>query len=580
MKKFKKLLASVTAAALALGGLALTPITVRAAEDYTAFLMLGPVEGSIQNWDANLEAATTTVSGEGTYTVAISAADVEDGSTADVGLNVFCVDIVGAQEGLSADGKTFDVTALSVTADGADVPVDISKIKFGDIEDNGNFRIEIYNAWGSGTADDSPIGDAAAFTFADTLSVTFTLEIVDAPEEEAAEFELSTEQTAFLMLGPVEGSISNWTADLAAATTTVSGDGTYTVAISAADVEDGSTPDVGLNVFCVDVVGLANNVPDVSAITVDALTVTADGEDVPVDISKIKFGDIEDNGNFRIEIYNAWGSGTADDSPIGDAAAFTFADTLSVTFTLSGITYGAPEGSGEEAGSAAGEVDLNGTYHAYLGLQTPNWTYRDAWNSANGIGSDNWGQFVKNNDSGEEFGVVTDAVIEGNGTYTVSITDFGTVFADDFRAASQDFFNLIFVDTDIPLSDAITITDVQLSVDGVVRHTDATGYQNPDDKDYISVTIQNKWNDDKKEISYYPAPSTSLEITFTVSGFAYDKAATDEASSGDTAPAASTEPAGTEDGGSNTGLIVGIVAAVVVVVGGCAGVVVAKKKKK
>lgn len=587
-KTVKKLFSAVMAATLALGGLALAPITARAAEDYTAFLMFTDNDWAFGNWDSALESATTKVSSEGgSFSVTLNAADVGgDGSTGANGAQVFCVDIEGAQAGLSADGKTFEVTDLSITADGSAVDVDASKIKSGDIEDNGNFRIEIFNTFGL-TAEDAPI-DAEGFTFADTLTVDFTLEVVDAPEEdEAAGAEISTEQTAFLMVGPVEGPIENWSADLEAATTTVSGDGTYTVAVSAADVESDGTADVGLNVFCVDVVGLGANVPDVSAITVDDLTVTADGEDVPVDISKIKFGDIEDNGNFRIEIYNAWGSGTADDSPIGDAAAFTFADTLSVTFTLSGITYGAPEGSGEEAGSAAGEVDLDaGVYNAYLGLQTPNWTYRDPWNSVNGIGSDNWGQFVINNDSGEKYGTVTDAVIEGNGTYTVSITDFGTIFADDFAAAGQDYFNLIYVDTDIPLSDSITISDVQLKVDGSTKHTDATGFLDPDEKDYVKVLIQNIWNSDKAEISYYPAPSSSLEITFTVSGFNYDnpnngaveepvEAAEPEAE----APADTAEPAA-EESGSNTAVIVVVVIVVVAVVAVVCGVVISKKKKQ
>lgn len=591
-KTVKKLFSAVMAAALAFGGLALTPITARAAEDYTAFLMFADNDWAFSNMDATN--ASTTVSSEGgSYSVTLNAADVGgDGTTGANGAQVFCVDITGAQEGLSADGKTFEVTDLSITADGSAVDVDVSKLVTGDIEDNGNFRIEIYNAYGAGTADDSPIGDASAFTFADTLQVDFTVEVVDAPEEdEAAGAEVTTEQTAFLMLGPVEGPIQNWDANLEAATTTVSGDGDYTVAISAADVESDGTADVGLNVFCVDVVGLGASVPDVSAITVDALTVTADGEDVPVDISKIKFGDIEDNGNFRIEIYNAWGSGTADDSPIGDAAAFTFADTLSVDFTLSGIVYGAPEASGEEEeASPAGEVDLDaGVYNAYLGLQTPNWTYRDPWNSVNGIGSDNWGQFVINNDTGEKYGTVTDAVIEGNGTYTVSITDFGTIFADDFAAAGQDYFNLIYVDTDIPLSDSITISDVQLKIDGSTKHTDATGYPDPDEKEYVKILIQNIWNSDKAEISYYPAPTSSLEITFTVSGFNYDNPNAGEVVE-DTAEgvAESSEPVVTsddtttavEESGSNTAVIVVVVIVVVAAVAVVCGVVVSKKKKQ
>ncbi|MCH5274980.1 MAG: hypothetical protein J1E65_04010 [Lachnospiraceae bacterium] len=320
-------------------------------------------------------------------------------------------------------------------------------------------------------------------------------------------------------------------------------------------------------------------VDDSSAISAQStfdIKVYLDGEEADVDLAAGDAFWAEGTGPYAGEQciriaggYNEWGTKYIAESPAGFS---------SISFEITPTIYvgGAAE---EETGSAAGDFDPNGTYHAYLGLQTPHWTYRDGWNSDNGIGSDNWGQFVKNNDSGETFGVVTDAVIAGNGTYTVSITDFGTVFVDDFAAEGKDCFNLIYVDTDIPLSDAVTVTDVQLKIDGSTKHTVDVGYQSPDDKDYVNIMIQNIWNNDIKEISYYPAPTTSLEITFTISGFAYDAAPAEEAPAENTAPAESAAPAETTESGSNTGLIVGIVAAVVVVAGGAAGVVVAKKKK-
>jgi hypothetical protein len=466
-----------------------------------------------------------------------------------------------------------------VTADGEAVDVDASKLVTGDIEENGNYRIEIYNAYGD-TAADAPI-DAANFTFADNVTVEFTLETVDyTPEESTDAAAASTEQTAFLMFTDNDWGFGNWDATLESATTTVSGDGTYTVTLNASEVGgDGSTGANGAQVFCVDVVGLGASVTDISAITVSDVTVTADGNPVDVDASKLVTGDIEENGNYRIELYNVYGD-TAADAPI-DAESFTFADTLSVTFTLSGIEYGTPAATDDDTAAAPADIDLDGTYHAYLGLQTPNWTYRDPWNSANGIGSDYWGQFIYGNETGEQYGVVTDAEITGNGTYTVSLTDFGTIIADDFAAAGQDYFNLLYISTDIPMNDTVKITDVTLKIDGKTITTYADAVYDPDETEYLKPLIQNIWNDDVAELPYYNAPSTSVEMTFTVSGFNYDNeaAAVEEPTQEpETAAAEAAAEETTESGSSATTVIVVIV--VIVIIAAVVAVVVVSKKKK
>ncbi|MGN0141944.1 MAG: hypothetical protein ACI4AD_06920 [Roseburia sp.] len=589
-KTVKKVFSTVLAAALAFGGLSLVPVTAEAEpNDYTAFLMFTDNDWAFGNWDATLESATTTVSGDGSYSVTLNASEVGgDGTTGANGAQVFCVDIVGAQADLTEQGKTFNVTDISVTADGAAVDVDASKLVTGDIEENGNYRIEIYNVYGD-TAADAPI-DAAAFTFADSVTVDFTLETVDLPADDgAAAAEVSTEQTAFLMFTDNDWAFGNWDATLESATTTVSGDGTYTVTLNASEVGgDGSTGANGAQVFCVDVVGLGASVTDISAISLDDISVTADGAEVAVDASKIVTGDIEENGNYRIEIFNVYGD-TAADAPI-DAAAFTFTDNVSVTFTLSGIAYGAPAAS-EDAGAAdtaTAEINLDGTYNAYLGLQTPNWTYRDPWNSANGIGSDYWGQFIYGNETSEKYGTVTDAVIEGNGTYTVSITDFGTIFADDFATAGQEYFNLLYISTDIPLSDSIKVTDVTLKIDGKTVTTYADAVLDPDESEYVKILIQNVWNEDVAELPYYNVPSDKVEMSFTVSGFNYDNPnaavaeeseAVEEPAATEAAAADTTADTATESS-SNTTTIVIVVVVIVVIAAIVAVVIVSKKKKE
>ncbi len=401
--------------------------------------------------------------------------------------------------------------------------------------------------------------------------------------------------TAFLMFTDNDWAFGNWDATLESATTTVSGDGSYSVTLNASEVGgDGETGANGAQVFCVDIVGAQEGMKaDGKTFEVTDLKVTADGEEVACDTSKLVTGDIEENGNYRIEIYNVYGD-TAADAPI-DAASLTFKDTLTVDFTLATTDYVAEEGTEaadatEAAETASGEIDLDGTYHAYLGLQTPNWTYRDAWNSDNGIGSDHWGQFIYGNETDETYGTVTDAEIKGNGTYTVSITDFGTIFADDFAAAGQDYFNLLYISTDIPMNDTVKISDVTLKIDGKTITTYAEPVYDPDETEYLKPLIQNIWNEDVKEIPFYNAPTQSLEMTFTVSGFNYDNesaAPAEDTQAADTQVAADTQAADTQaaadttapaESGSNTTVVVVIV--VIVVIAAVVAVVVVSKKKK
>ena len=286
-----------------------------------------------------------------------------------------------------------------------------------------------------------------------------------------------------------------------------------------------------------------------------------------------------DAESFTIDLYDCcWDSAV-------DVAHLKVNSATALYGTVTSVAE--PETPAEPEAPVVPEFDANATYNAYLQLQTPNWTYRDAWNDANGIGSENWGQWIKNNDSGETYGVVTDAVIDGNGTFTVKITDMGSVFVDDFAAAGQDWFNIIGVTTDIPLTDAVKITNVETKMDGKVVDTQDVAYQNPDKEDYFSILVQNIWNSDKAEISYYAAPTTSLEITFTIEGFANDSASvsedtvTDAPSTDTTTPDASTNaPADNNDESGNDNTIIIIVIVAVVVVAAVAVAVVVSKKKK
>ena len=184
------------------------------------------------------------------------------------------------------------------------------------------------------------------------------------------------------------------------------------------------------------------------------------------------------------------------------------------------------------------------TYHAYIGVQSASYSFRNAWYEPT------YGQGVTGDDGMVYFdqitgwdgptavskgGVFNDAEITGDGTYTVSVTDF------DF--GSDESLNLLFISTDIPLDSGVTISDVKVTLDGNTKYTFDEAYLSPDAKDYLEPMCINIWNDDlgkEDGLFGYTMPQDSIELTFTVSGLG---AASDDAAAED----AATEDAATED---------------------------------
>ena len=638
---------------------------------YDAKLGFANSDWSAQEWGDN---AKTVVNGAGDYTLSW------DGAASDA--LVFVIDIAGAAEEFAA--KNLGLTALSVLVDGVEVPVDLTKVVTGDLENNTNFRIEIYNEYGS-TKENAPI-DPKAVSFATNLTVNFTIGVQEAPVEPAGPvFDLfiayggdraesndwgyeyygaDTEKSAGITsvketiavgetktisltfenaavyswffapclvaddiswIGDVDFDITckvngeevaiNMEADSQGRTWWTEGTGDYsgtqcirlaggynewgaqfiaqptglttieyTVTLNAvAEKVEPGTPyesdeeyrlllgfQGGTTAEGWDLAYFGNAVEGITAVEAtvksgDTATISltfaepvgtswyfmpllvgpgagekmyaidfdmvlkVDGQEVAINWDADAEGKTwwqEGTDSFIAEDcirmgggYNEWAT-----QYVGKLSGFT---TIEYTITFNSIQI---VDAVEEAGPV--EIDKMGIYNAYLMLQTPNWTFRNAHDDAfYGIEGSSWadlglawGQYLVHQDHpGETWGQITDAVIAGNGTYTLSITDFGTVFADDFTAAGQDYFNIIAISTDLPAGADVAITDVQLIIDGKVRHTYAEAYINEESGGSLQILIQNIWNADVKEISYYPAPTESLEIKFTISGFDYDQ---------------------------------------------------------
>lgn len=226
---------------------------------------------------------------------------------------------------------------------------------------------------------------------------------------------------------------------------------------------------------------------------------------------------------------------------------------------------------------AAIPSSAEGGYHAYLGIQSASYTFRNAWNDGTygkGVVADDgmvffdqltgWDGATPLNKGGD----FTDVEITGDGTYSVSVTNFD--FGED------ESLNLLFVSTDIPLDAGITISDVKVVMDGNTKYTFDEAFLSPDEKEYVSPMAINIWNEDlgkQDGLFGYMMPSDSIELQFTVSGYAAPAADT----AAETTDAADTAVETTETTPAATGNA--SVAAIAAVMAAAGVAAVAAKKK-
>ena len=608
MRKFKKVLASILAGTLVLSN----AVPVLAAQDSsslpdgTAYLNINNSEWS--EFDA--EWVNAEITGDGSYTVSMTAAEAQDLSQFNAlevvnGESVLGTGAVITVDSIEFNGEKIELQGSSYTcsADGSGVTT----------------RVNLYNEWNApdatATAGDDKhadcrvaegnVADATAclwtadqLTGVTSIVVNFTVSgfgTAGGPAEAADTSDAATEAVAHLNIN--NESWGEYEAEYVDAT--ITGDGTYTVSMNAAEPQD-------LAQFN------ALQVPNGEALLGTACVLTVDsikinGEEITLQGPSYTCSADGAGVDTRVNLYNEWNApdntATAgDDSHLdqriaggdlmGATACLWTADQLAgvqsveVTFTVS--DFGKNAEAGEVTGN--GEFDANGEFNVYIGVQTAAYSFRNAWNDSYGLGTPEFDQITgwNGNDEVVRTGTISDAVIKGNGTYTVSLT--GVDFADDAET-----LNLLFLSTDIPLDKGVELTDIKVKMGGKSVYDFDTAFQDPDTKDYIKALLINTYNDGFKadnEFAYTLSAGMDIEVTFTVSGLAYDNP--DAAASGDTAATEATSQstetkseapettaananAEASNGGVSVGVIIAIVAAVVVV---AAIVVVAVKKKK
>ena len=253
---------------------------------------------------------------------------------------------------------------------------------------------------------------------------------------------------------------------------------------------------------------------------------------------------------------------------------------------------------------APGEFDANGEYVAQMYVQMDgSWVFRNKWNDKDygtAMGYQYAGQLsqVEGSNAVPYDGTFTDVKLQGNGTYTLKLENPNFVKDVNGTKTEPKRFNMIGISTNIPASaqDTVKITDATLKINdsSVYTYTWKDALVNEEDKDYMLIPLLNVYN--KKgdydavneqlggDESTFMGEVTSIEITFTVSGFGYDKAveattAEETTAAADTATKADAKADSSSSNGLPTPAIIGIVAAVVVVVVVIVVVATSKKKK-
>lgn len=200
------------------------------------------------------------------------------------------------------------------------VSFDASKLKYGDLEGKGNYRLEFYNAYGP-TAND-PCMTLSNFSFYKSMHVNFSL---------AGLGKNLSGVTATIAFASGDWNVQDWST-----TINITGDGYYTLDVNATQAAKGIT------VFAIDIKGLtteqlAGVTGYINSILTDvdnstAFATACDGGTIVQ--SNIPKGDLEKKGNYRIELHNEYGSNIYAEPGL---STMTFSSVLAVNFHISGL---------------------------------------------------------------------------------------------------------------------------------------------------------------------------------------------------------------------------------------------------
>ncbi len=477
----------------------------------TAYIMYADGSWAYQYWGGEapegITATNAVIDGFGDYTVKLEFAEEASG-------------LAFAALGIVNGEKTYPKATLQINS----IAVNGEEIEFGkgytSSDDGVTTRMNIYNEWVSevpadarsfdkDVSDASPvIVDTAAFAAVRSVEIGFTLAPVT--------------DTAYLMYADAAWANQYWGGEapegITAVTETVLGQGTYTVGLEFA------APAEGLAFAAVGITTGEETFPGYFIEITDILV-----NDEAVEIGK-GYTSSDDGVTTRMNIYNEWVGevpadarsfdGVTEDASaiIVDTAAFASVSKVEVTFNY---IYGkAPEKNADAplTDDEAREL-LAKDYNAYIGVQSENYIFRNSWNDNYGRDdAEHEGYFNRltgwdsDNNAVDYGGTFEDAVVSGEGTYSVSLT------TGEMGFGSDGFFRLLFVSTDIPsklVKDGfMTIDDVQTKIGAAATQkytdVDVSG-------DYVRIVVIDQYNRSEDPFGYtVPGADTAITITFTV----------------------------------------------------------------
>lgn len=257
------------------------------------------------NWDG----ASTVVSGGskavGQYTVKLETTEARTNG------KVYVLDL----EGFAAKYPKALVRIDAIKADGQDLKYDANKFHYGDLEGKGNYRIELFNIWGTGTAQNSPFranggpGEAGepALAFNKTLEVTFT--VVSTTSDGTGVYT----PTFNAVRGWGEGEAQLWGYNDGSTLKVVKSDkGQYSIENNQFDMTyEGSGFEGGTIMTFVEIADLYGFFPGTHS-TLDEFYL--DGKAVSYDKSKVV--DANENPKYRLELFNCYAA-TKDNCAFG-----------------------------------------------------------------------------------------------------------------------------------------------------------------------------------------------------------------------------------------------------------------------
>lgn len=307
---------------------------------------------------ADAVAVDTTVNGDGEYTVSIKNLNLVNEDERYFNMLYIATDIVK-----SSDNRNITAKASSVKIGGEEIAKDVVLPVRGDVADGDYYGFMLADAYSASDNTDAALlypGDQNGTTAlkvpegAFDIEITFTMEGMD---EKSVVEETDDENWAYLMFMDNDCKWMNFDTKVSGGVgqdALIQGNATYTVSICKEDFEysgnsessgNAENPANGALVFAVNIKGICRTKKfDASQMAISYVSVKCDGKEIKTDLSKMYEGDIDGNGDYRLEIRNEYGYGDGDfatkDEFDETNPDFTFKESLSVTFTVTGIREG------------------------------------------------------------------------------------------------------------------------------------------------------------------------------------------------------------------------------------------------